>query len=1050
MLANLRGDRMRDGIREEQNSSSHGPTACPAAKVTGHEDESGRAETQNRVQLQIRNAVWRMENSDDVVHVVESLQDGLRELRIDYDVCAINVVVSEDPPRVSYYEMLADGDEVTVGTIGNDGIILRMWRRGEPTYRRDLDREDPDHEQATIRQVTSPARSVLDVPFGFGTLAVNSARPDAFSPRDISHLQAVADVLTEAFGRWQDLRQLEQQNRELAETGRLLSGIHGIIGKVLHSLDLEEILDRVSEEILTAGLFRSLMVAIVDRDAGTVQVVRDVLAVEGPPEDGRIVDPLTGARNITVVSRAQLRGTGTVGPTYAVDDASMTAQVAHSGEVAVVEAEDDDSDLSFFIPILHGGQAQAVLTTGSGADARQEMLRRIEAMRPLFDQVAAALQHAQLYQTARHEIERRTRAEREQTISLCVQRVRNQSLQMEFEQDWGNVLTALRGELDGLMDYLGGGLTLIDREAETYQSCNILPDGSVKLVDHDSLPASLKQALDLQVPVYRHNRAEMDALGEDINPQAHSVIDVPFRGGTLTVSAIGEDAFDEQDIHILSQFAQVMSEGHQRLEEIARSQRQARLRDAVAGVREQVWGMEVERDLVKVMKSLGEGLRAAGLQFTDCGLNLVTPFEGLPMVRFYAAEQEAWIAGGSEHGADVVRQIWSSGTVAYRRDLQREDLYGEAGQIEHSLGHAVRSVVDVPFPHGTLAVNSTLPDAFDAEDLEIIEAMTQVLSEGVTRMGDLQALQQRNRALEEEVQARRQTEEALVVSESRYRSLFDSMENGCALHEMVLDDAGEPVDYVFLEVNDAFERHTTLRRQDLIGRRATAALPGIERDPADWIGTYGAVVRTGKSTAFENYSDVLGKWFSVIAYRPADGQFAVVFTDITDRKRMEQELVASHRLRAMGELSAGVSHNLNNILTGVLAPVQFLQMITDDAEILELAAEIETSGKRATEIVQRLNRAVRQGPEKKLVGIQLNECIVEAIEMTRPRWKDEAEARGCQIRVFYRIWRHRTHSGQFGGAERSAEQSVVQRRGCHAPGRTDHLPHAARRGLHDS
>jgi ribosomal 50S subunit-associated protein YjgA (DUF615 family) len=130
--------------------------------------------------------------------------------------------------------------------------------------------------------------------------------------------------------------------------------------------------------------------------------------------------------------------------------------------------------------------------------------------------------------------------------------------------------------------------------------------------------------------------------------------------------------------------------------------------------------------------------------------------------------------------------------------------------------------------------------------------------------------------------------------------------------------------------------------------------------------------------------------------------------------------------------------------------VQFLQMITDDAEILELAAEIETSGKRATEIVQRLNRAVRQEPEKKLVGIQLNECIVEAIEMTRPRWKDEAEARGCQIRVFYRIWRHRTHSGQFGGAERSAEQSVVQRRGCHAPGRTDHLPHAARRGLHDS
>ena len=120
----------------------------------------------------------------------------------------------------------------------------------------------------------------------------------------------------------------------------------------------------------------------------------------------------------------------------------------------------------------------------------------------------------------------------------------------------------------------------------------------------------------------------------------------------------------------------------------------------------------------------------------------------------------------------------------------------------------------------------------------------------------------------DDIAERKQTGEALRASEEKYRRLFENMENGFALHEMVFDEAGRSIDYTFLDINDAFERQTTLKRHDLLGKRVTQVLPGVESDPADWIGTYGKVARTGESIAFENYSESLQIWYSVLAYRP--------------------------------------------------------------------------------------------------------------------------------------------------------------------------------------
>jgi PAS domain S-box-containing protein len=122
------------------------------------------------------------------------------------------------------------------------------------------------------------------------------------------------------------------------------------------------------------------------------------------------------------------------------------------------------------------------------------------------------------------------------------------------------------------------------------------------------------------------------------------------------------------------------------------------------------------------------------------------------------------------------------------------------------------------------------------------------------------------------------------------------MSEGFAYHRIILDERGNPCDYVFLEVNEAFERLTGLKAQSIIGRTVTEILPGIEEDPTDWIGKYGNVALTGEPTQFESYSKQLDLWFSVSAFSPQKGFFAVTFSDISKRKAAEEAL---HRQSAV-------------------------------------------------------------------------------------------------------------------------------------------------------
>ena len=135
-------------------------------------------------------------------------------------------------------------------------------------------------------------------------------------------------------------------------------------------------------------------------------------------------------------------------------------------------------------------------------------------------------------------------------------------------------------------------------------------------------------------------------------------------------------------------------------------------------------------------------------------------------------------------------------------------------------------------------------------------------------------------------------------AEQNYRSLFREMLDGFALHEIVFDAQGTPVDCRFLDVNPAFERLTGLRSEDVLGKTTLEVLPNTD---SYWIEAYVRVATSGKPVRLEGYSTALQKTFDVAAFRPAPNQFACVFQDVTQRKEFEAErarlLAASERAR---------------------------------------------------------------------------------------------------------------------------------------------------------
>jgi hypothetical protein len=275
---------------------------------------------------------------------------------------------------------------------------------------------------------------------------------------------------------------------------------------------------------------------------------------------------------------------------------------------------------------------------------------------------------------------------------------------------------------------------------------------------------------------YRRDLWQDDEHGERRRlTNLRSVLDIPFSHGTLALSSSKPNAFSTQDVESLTELARVLSEGFRRTDDLAAlEQRRQDLADAesrltaVERIRQVIWRLEDPHHPRELLEAVRASLTDLGIGFNACGVNVLTS-ESPPKVVMYETEEatagETPTAAGG-HAAATIFAMWQAEKTTYRRDLRRDDPFGEVPILaEQGRGAAkIRCVIDVPFSHGTLALNSHQPEAFSAQDVENMELLASIMSDGFRRMADLQALEERTAA---EQRARRDAEAA-----NRAKSVF--------------------------------------------------------------------------------------------------------------------------------------------------------------------------------------------------------------------------------------------------------------------------------------
>jgi len=244
-------------------------------------------------------------------------------------------------------------------------------------------------------------------------------------------------------------------------------------------------------------------------------------------------------------------------------------------------------------------------------------------------------------------------------------------------------------------------------------------------------------------------------------------------------------------------------------------------------------------------------------------------------------------------------------------------------------------------------------------------------------------------------------------TQNDYKGLFESMLDAFALHEVILDDTGVPVDYRFLRVNPSFETLLGKRADEIVGKSSRQLFAKVV-DP--WIDRYGIVAMTGKPARFREYADHLSKWIEVVAFSPEKGRFGTVIQDVTqsheaeiERDALEERLRQSEKMDAIGHLAGGVAHDFNNMLAGIMGYGDLLRRKIEDPQLKRHADAIVTASQRAADLTAKLLAFARKG-KIHASGVDIHSVVNEVmgiLERTidkRIRIRKEFKAENAVVR----------------------------------------------------
>ncbi|MDD4126635.1 MAG: PAS domain S-box protein [Methanomicrobium sp.] len=189
-----------------------------------------------------------------------------------------------------------------------------------------------------------------------------------------------------------------------------------------------------------------------------------------------------------------------------------------------------------------------------------------------------------------------------------------------------------------------------------------------------------------------------------------------------------------------------------------------------------------------------------------------------------------------------------------------------------------------------------------------------------------------------DISKRKNAEKALEFSEKQYKELFSTMSNGFVLHEIITDNEGIPYDYRFLEINPAFEKMTGLNAKDIRGKTFFELYP---KGDFEIVKRYGRIAMSGKAEEFTDHNKLFDKYYKIYSYSPRPGQFAAIFTDITDlinlKKHQKQSL---QQIEKNFEQLAILNDEIRNPLQAIMGYVM-LEEFKYTNQVVEQAGVID-------------------------------------------------------------------------------------------------------------